>query len=154
MLRLDAACTSPPGPDPRPDTNNIDSEHLGMRQDTPNHPNETNRTLRSHRAPEIDAVASDPGDGSQMATPQVVQDAPHGTLRGWKMGCRCTCSHAANNADRDTTDDHTAIQRRALPNVRKRGHSERRLIATAGLTSAIDINHPVTTGHRCELGWT
>jgi hypothetical protein len=42
LLRLDAACTSPPEPDPRPDTNNIDSEHLGMSQDTArSHLNET-----------------------------------------------------------------------------------------------------------------
>jgi hypothetical protein len=44
-----------------------------------------------------------------MIAPRVVQDAPHGTLRGWKMGCRCTCCHAANNADRDTNDGQPVI---------------------------------------------
>jgi len=48
-------------------------------------------------------------DGSQMVTPRVVQAAPHGTLRGWKMGCRCTCCHAANNAHCATNDDQTVI---------------------------------------------
>ena len=61
MLRLDAACTSPPEPDPRPDTNNIGSEHLDMSQDTLNHPKEIKPYFRVTSTAEVDAVASGPG---------------------------------------------------------------------------------------------
>jgi hypothetical protein len=48
-------------------------------------------------------------DVGQMTAPRFVQDAPHGTVSGWKMGCRCTCCHAANDADQKTSTDQTAI---------------------------------------------
>lgn len=61
MLRLDAACTDPPEPDPRPDPNNIGSERLDMRQDASNHPNETKPDFRVEATAEVDAVTSGPG---------------------------------------------------------------------------------------------
>ena len=79
-----------------------------MSQDTPTSPQRDQTHFTVTTSTTVDAPSA-VRDGSQMVTPRVVPDAPHGTLRGWKMGCRCTCCHAANNAQYTTNDDQATI---------------------------------------------
>ncbi len=46
--------------------------------------------------PEVDAVTG------AAPKPPVVPDAPHGTLRGYSMGCRCMLCKSAKDAANDS----------------------------------------------------